>query len=125
MIKEQIGFCGHKCIDCGIKQSLVTDSVDDLVSVLKTTYLYNQLHEFSDQEPVFKHEENFYSFLQALKQHFGSCKGCSEKSGISLCAIRNCAIERNVSLCSDCPDFDTCEKIQNDFLALENLADLK
>jgi len=104
---------------------MVTDSIDDLVSVLKTTYLYNQLHEFSDKEPAFKHEENFYSFLQALKQHFGSCKGCSVKSGISLCAIRNCAIEHNVSLCSECPDFDTCEKIQNDFLALENLADLK
>jgi len=88
---------------------MVTDSIDDLVSVLKTTYLYNRLHEFSDKEPAFKH----------------SCKGCSVKSGISLCAIRNCAIEHNVSLCSECPDFDTCEKIQNDFLALENLADLK
>ena len=104
---------------------MVTDSIDDLVSVLKTTYLYNRLHEFSDKEPAFKHEENFYSFLQALKQHFGSCEGCSVKSGISLCAIRNCAIEHNVSLCSECPDFDTREKIQNDYLALENLADLK
>ena len=64
------------------------------------------------------------TWFQFLKQHFGSCKGCSEKNGLSLCAVRNCAIEHKVSLCSDCSDFNTCEKIQNDFLALENIADL-
>lgn len=52
----------------------------------------------------------FWRFLEGL-QDDGGCPGCRAGGGPPECQIRNCARQRGLELCSQCPDFP-CPRIE-------------
>jgi hypothetical protein len=52
----------------------------------------------------------FWEFLEGLYAN-GGCPGCRAGGGPPECGIRACARERELELCSQCPDFP-CERVE-------------
>ena len=52
----------------------------------------------------------FWRFLESLQAN-GGCPGCRAGGGPPFCQIRQCAQERGLELCSQCPDFP-CPRIE-------------
>jgi hypothetical protein len=52
----------------------------------------------------------FWDFVENLETS-GACAGCRAGGGYPECAIRLCAQQRGLALCSDCPDF-ACQHIE-------------
>ena len=84
-----------------------------LLQNLRFLGIYNQLKNFSKVNEIFEKEEEFYLFLNELKENFGECSGCRSK-GLPTCEVRKCAIKNKIELCTNCKSFETCDKIKFD-----------
>jgi hypothetical protein len=113
LVSQTLSYCGMNCEECIIKQGIIKKSVDELLTNLQATGLYRSLGIFGSSIPAFDHEEEFYHILFELKQHFGSCDGCKSNAAMSFCPVRNCAKEKNINSCFDCPEHSTCDKIKD------------
>lgn len=108
-MKNMIGYCGLDCEKCDAYLATIND---DQALREKTAKLWAELNN----API-------------LPEHI-NCQGC-RVDGVktvfcdSLCAIRQCALQKGVTTCGDCPELDTCTAvgtvISNDAEALENL----
>jgi len=49
----------------------------------------------------------------------GKCKGCQVEPGFARCAVRQCAIEKKITTCAECDEFQSprdyceCRKVNN------------
>ena len=108
-MNQLIAYCGLDCEKC---DAYIATMNNDQKLREKTAKLWAELNN----API-------------LPEHI-NCQGCRTK-GIktvfcdSLCAIRQCALKKEVATCGDCPEFETCQKvgviINNNPQALKNL----
>ena len=94
-MKDMIGYCGLDCEKCDAYIATVND---DQALREKTAKLWAELNN----API-------------LPEHI-NCEGCRMNGAKtvfcdSLCGIRKCALNKGVSTCGDCPDLETCAKI--------------
>lgn len=108
-MKKLIGYCGLDCEKC---DAYIATINDDQALREKTAKLWAELNN----API-------------LPEHI-NCQGCRVE-GVktvfcdSMCAVRQCALKKDVGTCADCPDFENCPTVgavlTNDPTALENL----
>ena len=108
-MNQLIAYCGLDCEKC---DAYIATMNNDQKLREKTAKLWAELNN----API-------------LPEHI-NCQGCRTE-GIktvfcdSLCAIRQCALKKEVATCGDCPEFETCQTvgviINNNPQALENL----
>lgn len=108
-MKDMIGYCGLDCEKCNAYIATVND---DHILREKTAKLWAELNN----API-------------LPEHI-NCEGCRMNGAKtifcdSLCGIRQCALNKGVDTCGECPELETCstvgEIIQNNSSALDNL----
>lgn len=95
-MREMIGYCGLDCERCDAYLATIHD---DQALREKTAKLWSELN----QAPI-------------LPEHI-NCEGCRGNGAKtvfceSLCAIRKCAMEKGLSTCGSCSNFDACSTIQ-------------
>lgn len=95
-MRGMIGFCGLDCERCDAYLATIHD---DQALREKTAKLWSELN----QAPI-------------LPEHI-NCEGCRGNGAKtvfceSLCAIRKCAMEKGLSTCGGCPNFDACSTMQ-------------
>ena len=95
-MREMIGYCGLDCERCDAYLATIHD---DQALREKTAKLWSELN----QAPI-------------LPEHI-NCEGCRGNGAKtvfceSLCAIRKCAMEKGLSTCGGCSNFDACSNIQ-------------
>ena len=95
-MKGMIGYCGLDCERCDAYLATIHD---DQALREKTAKLWSELN----QAPI-------------LPEHI-NCEGCRGNGAKtvfceSLCAIRKCAMEKGLSTCGGCSNFDACSTMQ-------------
>ncbi len=108
-MKDMIAYCGLDCEKCDAYLATIND---DQALREKTAKLWAKLNN-----------------VPILPEHI-NCEGC-RVDGMktiycdSLCAIRQCAVQKGVTTCGDCQSFETCWTVGTIFAdapeALENL----
>ena len=97
---------------CGLCDQCPLGSQDFLESLAKVKNHVNQLpvywwtHCFPGVEGF-----SFPEFFKGLEWFLSNtnCAGCKKGGGLEQCPLRDCARQRQVAQCSECPDVDTCE----------------
>ena len=102
-------YCGLDCEKCDAYLATIND---DQALREKTAKLWSELNH----API-------------LPEHI-NCQGC-RTDGVktvyceSLCGIRQCALQKGVTTCGNCPELESCQTVgailSNDPAALENL----
>jgi hypothetical protein len=110
---ENIGFCGNDCDYCEMKFGVIAKNVDSLMQNLRFLGIFNQLKNYGELNSVFEKEDEFYLFLNELKENFGECSGCKSR-GLPFCEVRKCAIENKMNSCTKCKKYENCEKMKFD-----------
>ena len=108
-MKARIGYCG---LDCEACDAYLATIHDDQVLREKTAELWARLN----QAPI-------------LPEHI-NCMGC-RGNGVKtvfcqhMCAVRLCALKKNVTTCGSCPELESCRTVrailQNNPEARKNL----
>ncbi|MBN2010965.1 DUF3795 domain-containing protein [candidate division KSB1 bacterium] len=94
-----IARCGNRCDTCPIYEGNINGA--------------------DDQKRVSEKFEQYFGF--AMPPESMICAGCFNTDGPQVtadCAIRNCAVERQLDNCAHCNDF-ACEKLQPSFGFIE------
>jgi len=99
MNKEYICYCGLYCGNCAVKVKVESAS--------KVLYEEMQKAGFEDVIHMIPDGDKFWSFLKSMVTD-GVCISCKKGSGNPQCAIRICAKEKNVEMCSFCESYP-CE----------------
>jgi hypothetical protein len=102
--RKYIGYCGLYCELCSERNRLPKQA-RELLTTLKRG-------EFEEWGPGFKEYDHFWKLLNQfadLKEDM-CCK--TKKCGHPQCAIRNCAIKKNIEACAFCDEYP-CIKITN------------
>ncbi|MFP4170958.1 MAG: DUF3795 domain-containing protein [Methanomassiliicoccales archaeon] len=108
-LREQMGPCGISCASCGLGNGKVGKVADKLDA-------YIDMYDIPDWAPQMPGGESidFDALRSALRwlHSVAVCPGCEEGGGPPDCAIRACAREKGLELCSGCPDLSTCDKFE-------------
>ncbi len=100
---------------CGLCDGCPLDNPDFLEALAKVKNYVNELplywwiHCFPGNEG-FSLPEFFKGLEWFLRQP--ECPGCKEGGGLDECPIRQCATQRQISHCTQCPEMDRCERYQ-------------
>jgi len=108
-VKNQVGYCGIWCGSC----------LGGNGAVLELTRRYEDLVKKGNLEKWVPKDFDFKEFMKGLVsvQRMPSCPGCKKGGGDSSCAVRLCALRRNVINCGECSDLAECrnfEKLERD-----------
>lgn len=108
-MNTMIAYCGLDCEKC---DAYIATKNNDQALREKTAKLWSELNN-----------------VTILPEHI-NCEGC-RTNGVktyycdNLCAIRQCAMKKNISTCGDCAQMEQCEKVAvvigNNADALKNL----
>jgi hypothetical protein len=105
--KNQIGFCGIWCGSC----------LGDKGAILELTRKYEQIikHSQSALEKWAPKEFNFNEFMKGLAyiQAMLLCPGCKKDDRNPTCEIRICALNKNLTNCSQCDDLAECKNFES------------
>lgn len=112
-MKEMIAYCGLDCEKCAAYFATINN---DQALREKTAKLWAELN----QAPI-------------LPEHI-NCEGCRNDGAKTvycdhLCSIRQCALKKKAATCSECPDLDHCQMME-EFIAnnpdvLKNLQEMR
>ena len=100
-VKDQIGFCGIWCGSC----VAANGTLRELSRRYEETITAYGLREWAPDTFDF---EEFMKGLAAI-QEMPLCPGCLKGGGRDDCEIRDCAMERDLDDCNECPDIGNCE----------------
>lgn len=94
-MKNMIAYCGLDCEKCDAYLATIHD---DQALREKTARLWAELNH----API-------------LPEHI-NCEGCRTDGAKtlfceSLCAVRQCALKKDIMTCGDCPEIETCQTI--------------
>lgn len=108
-MRDMIAYCGLDCEKCDAYLATIND---DQALREQTAKLWSELNH----API-------------LPEHI-NCQGC-RVDGVktvfceSLCGIRQCALQKGVTTCGECPEMENCQRVgmilSNNPAALENL----
>lgn len=108
-----IAYCGLYCGECPNHTGVIADLARDLRKELRT-YRWDKTAELLSDYPFFKDYENYddcYKVLGAMVKMRCS-RTCREGGANPSCKIRICAKKKELDGCWECPDFETCEKLE-------------
>ena len=94
-MRDMIAYCGLDCEKCDAYLATIND---DQALREKTAKLWSELNH----API-------------LPEHI-NCQGC-RVDGVktvyceSLCGIRQCALQKGVTTCGDCPELESCQTV--------------
>jgi hypothetical protein len=110
--KNLVGYCGLYCGACGIHQGKIKQVAENLREII-SVYGFDKLTaELAKYEPAFQHYTEFENVLDGFVKMFGECPGCLPGGGPPDCAIRECCRQKAYSMCVECVETETCEKLQ-------------
>ncbi len=97
-MKQMLAYCGSNCMQC--PAFIATKTNDDTMRE-QTAKLWSE------------------GFNTNLKAEDINCEGCLPDEGIkfshcSVCYVRKCAIEKNLTNCGDCTDY-FCDELEKFF----------
>ncbi len=107
MDKKYICYCGGYCENCAVMAKVSPAS--------KVLYEEMRKARFEDFIHSIPGGDGFWSFLKSMAED-GVCVSCKAGSGNPDCAVRHCAKERGVWVCTECGDYP-CERF-NPFFAV-------
>lgn len=97
---------------CGLCDTCPLDHADFLEALAK-------VNSYVEQFPIYFWRHcypgddgfSFPEFIKGLDWFLNQpeCLGCKKGGGLKECPIRQCAVQRQVVRCSECPDQETCE----------------
>jgi hypothetical protein len=99
---EFVTYCGLYCELCAERAR-----IPQRAALLQEAMTDEGWPFWGQEVPGFTH---FWEFLQQL-QADGGCPGCRAGGGYPACAIRACAQERGLELCSQCEDL-ACDHVK-------------
>jgi hypothetical protein len=115
MSLTDIAYCGLYCAECPNHTGVIADLARDLRKELRN-YRFDLTAKVLSEFPFFREYEKYdecYSVLGAMvKMRCG--RTCREGGANPSCKIRICAKRKELTGCWDCPEFETCDKL--DFL---------
>ncbi len=100
----KLGICGDRCDVCP-RFIATRNNDDDLFGRIKRVYVKVGLRD------------------QDIPPDSLTCRGCSPENTCAYSLVRDCAIERKVGNCGECPDYP-CEKINMVFQKTENFIEI-
>ena len=68
--------------------------------------------ELAKWEPSFQHYPEFAKVMGGLVKLFGECPGCVAGGGDPNCAIRECCKQKTYTMCVECSEMESSEKIK-------------
>ena len=100
-VKNQIGFCGIWCGSCAVGNGVLRE----------LTRRYAQIIQMYGLEDWAAKDFDFRDFARGLAsiQAMPLCLGCLNGDGRPNCEIRACALNENVSDCSECGQLTECK----------------
>ncbi|MHA2386248.1 MAG: DUF3795 domain-containing protein [Candidatus Thorarchaeota archaeon] len=122
---ELTSYCGLYCPGCGIHQGKVTERVQGLQRILTSYKIGERKEALSQEEPAFKHYDEFEQVLDGIKEVFGSCAGCRKGGGIPDCKVRSCAEDRGYQTCLECVRMEACSELKSRSWALPALRKIR
>ncbi len=101
-------FCGL-CDGCPLDNLDFLESLDKIKNYVNQLPLYWWAHCFPGNEGF-----SISEFFKGLEWFLSrpECPGCRQGGGLEECPIRHCAIQRQVTQCTQCAEVDTCERYQ-------------
>lgn len=123
MGKNLIGYCGLYCGACGIYQGRIKQAVENLQKVVGAYGFDKIMPELAKWEPSFQHYPEFEKVMDGLVKLFGECPSCVAGGGDPNCAIRECCKQKPYSMCVECSELESCEKVKR--YGLDTLANLQ
>ena len=110
--KNLIGYCGLYCGACGIYQGKIKQAVENLRKIINF-YGFDKISaDLAAWEPAFQHYKEFENVMDGLVKIFGECPACNAGGGDPACVIRMCIKQKGYTICAECADLETCEKVQ-------------
>jgi len=112
---DLIACCGLYCGDCHGYRGKVADLARDLRKELRDSK-YREFALFASEKgfnKALKDYDTAYDVLGAMVK-FRCRKGCRNGGGPPFCKMRKCSGSKGFEGCWECPDFQTCTKL--DFL---------
>lgn len=100
-VRNQIGFCGIWCGSCAVGNGVLRELTRRYEQIIQRYGLKEWAHEDFD----------FEEFTKGLAS-IGAmplCRGCLKGDGTPNCGIRACALEENLSSCSECDKLTECK----------------
>jgi hypothetical protein len=99
-VKDQIGSCGIWCGSCVVGNG----------SLQELSGKYREIAEAYDLKDWASQDFDYSEFSKGLEsiQNLPLCPGCQRGGGNPDCVMRQCAREKQITGCTDCPSPDTC-----------------
>ncbi len=106
-VKNQIGFCGIWCGSCLGGNGAVQELTRKYEQTIKRSQM--ALEKWAPKEFDFN---EFMKGLACIKA-MSLCPGCKRGGGNPVCEIRNCALEKNMTNCSQCNGLAECRNFES------------
>jgi hypothetical protein len=110
-----VAYCGLDCENCFGHTGVIADLARDLRKELRAVK-FEKFAEFMSQYPfagAYRDYDKCYAVLGMMVK-FRCSRLCRDGGGPPFCKMRKCCIKKGFAGCWECPDFETCEKL--DFL---------
>jgi hypothetical protein len=120
-----VGCCGLYCGACAKYQRKIKQAVENLREATNALELDKNASEMAKWEPAFQHYTEYETVLDAFVRFFGECQGCVAGTGSPDCEVRPCCRQKGYTICAECIEMDTCEKLLRLVGSLENLKRIK
>jgi hypothetical protein len=119
--KNLVGYCGLYCGACGIYQKRIKQAVENLQKTIVAFGFNKIMPDLAKWEPALKHYTEFDDVMNGLVRLLGECPGCVAGGGDPSCVARQCCRQKGYVICAECPEVDTCKKLQSTVESLNNL----
>jgi hypothetical protein len=105
-VKNQIGYCGLWCGSCIVGNGTLRELTREYQALIKGYGV--------DSWGVNDVPFDSIEFMEGLKavQSLRICPGCLKGGGNTECRIRECAVKRKISDCSECIKPGACDKTE-------------
>jgi hypothetical protein len=98
-------YCGLDCSQC----FGYTKTISEAAKELRRTMRAEKIKQAWPSIPFLGDYDSFKKTLDALAGF--RCKGCREGGGPPWCKIRTCCLKLSYESCSQCDEFESCEKL--------------
>ena len=106
--KKEEGLFAYCGLDCG-SCFAYTKTVSEAAKGLRRTMHAEKMKQVWPTVPFLGDYDSFKKSLDALAGF--RCRGCRDGGGNPGCKIRKCALKREYQSCSQCDEFEACEKL--------------
>jgi len=102
-VKNQIGFCGLWCGSCVVGNGALKELTKKYEHILKG---YG-VNDWGAKDFNWKEFKKGLASIQTLP----ICQGCLKGDGNEECTIRPCALNKNISDCTECTEQASCKNL--------------